>query len=466
MTYRLVLFVHGLGGNPSATWGSFESLLSSDTDLDNVKVDYFSYPTSPFSFPWISKKYPRIQTLAQALATKIENSYPGCSDITLVCHSLGGLIGKQYLIDCIDAKQDLRVKRLLLYAVPNNGASLAGVAGLLSWRHAQLRQLCRQSDLVVGLTRDWKRTQVEQHVDVRYVVGALDRVVSEDSTRETWANPNVHVLQDCGHRDAVKPRHIQDMSYLILKNRMLAARATTSVPVAPREQDSTSSSDNEAFAALDDDTEVRVVVSATLRIEDGGRYLIIRNTHRKESFAPVGGVYKYRPPARRVLDTFCYRPHAINSEMNDDVRGFVHKGAFAKFREWFASEAHRETADECLRRELHEELGEVGLVSPDLGNLQFRLVRSREEGPEFLEGENYWQFRIFEVYDIESSPAAQALLDMLQKHSAESKDLLWVTADEIRRGRASSGDLIAPHTCYFIGKKRYRTQDPAFGHAA
>ena len=465
MNYRLVLFVHGLGGKPASTWGAFGSLLNGDQDLADVKVGYFSYPTSLFSWPLISKKYPRVQTLAQALATQIEHSYSAYHDITLVCHSLGGLIGKQYLIDCLDAKQDLRVKRLLLYAVPNNGATLAGVAGCISWRHAQLRQLCRQSDLVVDLSRAWKRTQAEQHVDVRYVVGALDAVVDEHSTRETWANPHVDVLVDRGHRDAVKPRDIQDTAYLILKNRMLRSTSMTPVPLTQPEPPDNSPEDK-AFMALDDSADVRVVVSATLRIQNGGQYLIIRNTHRKESFAPVGGVYKYRAAAKGILDKFCFRPHAIDAEMGDDVRGFVSKGVFAQFKAWFESGVHRETSDECLRRELTEELGEVGLALPQVGDLQFRQVRARAEGPEYIEGEGYWQYRIFEVYDIEPSTAARALLDMLQTHSVDSKDLLWVTAPEIKRGRASSGDLIAPHTCYFLGVKRFRIHDPAFGPAA
>jgi ADP-ribose pyrophosphatase YjhB (NUDIX family) len=462
MNDRLVLFVHGLGGTPRSTWGLFESLLGSDKDLGGLSVGYFTFPTSLFRLPLLSPKYPKVQTLAQALGTQIENSYTHFRDITLVCHSLGGLIGKQYLIDCVDASREMRVKRVLLYAVPNNGAALAGVAGCISWRHNQLRQLCQESDLVRNVSKEWKRTGIEQRIHVRYILGACDKVVNEHSARETWSNPNVDVLVDRGHRDAVKPKHVQDMCYLILKNQMLNSDSKKPPAVPFDGLDTNGPSTASAFDRAQNDAEVRVVVSAVLRIEHAGKYLLIRNTHRPESFAPVGGVYKYRPSARPTLDTFCYRADARDLEMQNDVRGFVTKGTFSSFQAWFKSEAHRETAEECLRRELEEELDEVSLSFSQLADLNFRKVRAVDEGPEFVEAHKYWQFRIFEIYEFTETPSAHALLDILKQSSKTSKDLLWVTADEIQKGRAQTREVLAPHASYFLGTKRYRGLDPAF----
>jgi predicted alpha/beta hydrolase family esterase len=127
-------------------------------------------------------------------------------DIVLVCHSLGGLIGKQYLIDQIEQERQLRVKSLVLFAVPNNGAGLAAVAFCISWRHGQLRQLCRQSDLVRGIATTWHRRNIAEKVNVYYVVAGLDGVVDEHSAREMWGNVRVEVVADCDHRSIVKPQ--------------------------------------------------------------------------------------------------------------------------------------------------------------------------------------------------------------------------------------------------------------------
>jgi phosphoserine phosphatase len=148
-----------------------------------------------------------------------------------VCHSLGGLIGRRYLVDEVKRKAELRVRGLLLYAVPNDGAGLAAVSSHISWRHNQLRQLCKDSDLIRDLDSDWEITEIARRIKVRYIVGALDRVVDEKSARSYWGNLNVDVVADRGHIELVKPQGADDMPYLILKQ--FAILLTTPPPVDP-----------------------------------------------------------------------------------------------------------------------------------------------------------------------------------------------------------------------------------------
>jgi hypothetical protein len=43
----LLLFIHGLGGNPKKTWGNFPALIKSDKELqDKVEIGFYHYPTS------------------------------------------------------------------------------------------------------------------------------------------------------------------------------------------------------------------------------------------------------------------------------------------------------------------------------------------------------------------------------------------------------------------------------------
>jgi phosphoserine phosphatase len=216
MSAGLIVFVHGLGGDAQTTWGAFPKLIEDDSDLKNYDVHFFSYPTSLFS--WFGlKKLPGIQTLSEALRAEIENRFQHRSDIILVCHSLGGLIGRKYLLEEVKQKRTLRIQGLLLYAVPNTGAAVASVAKEISWRHDQLKQLCKNADLIRDLSEDWVTFKVNEAIRVRYVIAALDRAVDEQSARLFWGNPDIDTVGDRGHRDLVKPKTKDDLPFLILK---------------------------------------------------------------------------------------------------------------------------------------------------------------------------------------------------------------------------------------------------------
>ena len=448
MAKRLVLFVHGLGGDPAGTWKRFPDLVRSDDELSAFDIGHFDYPTSPLRMIFWTR-YPSVQTLAGALHTQIENRFHDYDDITLVCHSLGGLIAKRYLIDRIELGDGLRVKRMLLFAVPNNGAGLASIATQLSSHHRQAQQLCRESDLVIGISQAWARLKVANQVNVNYVVAALDRVVDEHSARESWDNPAIDVVVDRGHLDVVKPVDENDLSFLILKR---FVNATT-----PLTQSSS------AAAEVPPNANLRVAFSALVRIEHGGKYALVRNLHRPETFAPFGGVFKYLPLGQEDLDRLEFRPQVKGSDMQHDLRGFIQARLLAEFVKWFDTGHGRESVNTCLRRELVEETIEIGFELPKGDVQQFRHIRRVAEGPEFIATEDYFQFRIFEVCDlVTETNSAEKLVSQLFAHSVGRKDLVWVTSDEIKKGRAVTGEVIAAHAAYFFGNTRYRQSDPGF----
>jgi len=217
MNDGLILFVHGLGGDAEATWRGFPELIRQDVELKGYDLQFFGYPTSLFSFPW-SRKRPKIQTLSEALRSEINNRYPERKDIILVCHSLGGLVGRKYLLEEVKRGTPLHVHGLLLYATPNTGAALASIASFISWRHNQLRQLCRDADLLREVGTDWFTFNLAKRLPVKYVAAGLDGVVDELSAREFWGNPQLETVVDRGHIDLVKPTAASDLSFLILKN--------------------------------------------------------------------------------------------------------------------------------------------------------------------------------------------------------------------------------------------------------
>lgn len=232
----MILFVHGLGGTPEGTWGNFASYIQSDAQLSGYEVEFFTYPTG-LLYVSLRRPFPRVQTLAQALATLIENRLADSPSIVLVAHSLGGLIARQYLVDEVMQEKPLRVDKLLLYAVPNNGAGLAEVAHHISRRHHQLRQLCRNSDFIIDLNNAWEKLGMGSRVGMRYVVAGQDTVVSQASAQAMYGTHHrVDVLADRDHRTIVKPLSPDDLTFQVLKNFVLEARVEENAPKPARDE--------------------------------------------------------------------------------------------------------------------------------------------------------------------------------------------------------------------------------------
>lgn len=143
----LLLFIHGLGGD-STTWGSFPDLLKSDPTLKEIiDLEFYRYPSKTIRLPW-SKQSIRIQDLSRALRTELGVRFKAYSDVIVIAHSMGGVIAQKYIVDELKEKLELRVKGLVLFAVPTAGAQLAGWGDLISFRHRHLKQLRKESDLL------------------------------------------------------------------------------------------------------------------------------------------------------------------------------------------------------------------------------------------------------------------------------------------------------------------------------
>jgi len=185
----------------------------------HADVGFFEYPTSLFRLPF-STKAPRIGNLAEGLRSQIENRYSRYESITLVCHSLGGLVARKYLVEEARKRRPWKVDKLLLFAVPNEGSQLAPIATQISWRHNQLVQLCRNSEFLDDLNRDWADVDKEG-LEVVCVVGSQDRVVDKHSAARLCGADNVETILDADHRSIVKPRTSADLAFLILRRVVL-----------------------------------------------------------------------------------------------------------------------------------------------------------------------------------------------------------------------------------------------------
>jgi predicted alpha/beta hydrolase family esterase len=211
------LFIHGLGGAAESTWGRLpEFLLSAVSPQGGAQAAYYSYPTSLLRLPF-SRRPPKIQELADGLRTLLNYKFSSFSRVALVAHSLGGLIARRYVIEEVKSGRKPRAEKIALFAVPNNGAQLARAASLISWRHNQLAQLTRVSDLVESINEDWVKCKLDELVDTKYIIGTQDRVVDRFSAAGHWGNERSETIVGRGHIDIVKPTSADELSVQILR---------------------------------------------------------------------------------------------------------------------------------------------------------------------------------------------------------------------------------------------------------
>jgi hypothetical protein len=151
-----IIFVHGLSGDPVATWtcpGSGE--LDGDywpkwiyKDVQGLNVYTLGYPASLFA-KWVKREmslYERAKATLEYLA-----SYEiGPRPIALIAHSLGGLLAKQMIRTGLEASDPswkaiaTNCRLVMFLATPHTGSSLASIFDTilpsLSSSHAVLLQ--------------------------------------------------------------------------------------------------------------------------------------------------------------------------------------------------------------------------------------------------------------------------------------------------------------------------------------
>lgn len=218
---KVVVFVHGLGGGLK-TWGDFQTLLANDEVLD-FDTDFFCYTTSiARCIPFLQRKYGGIETLANSLRTHIEKNLSHYDEIVIVAHSLGGLIVRQLLLNLQSGGQEITsIRKAMFFAVPNNGSKWAELSNLVSWDHAHLRQLCKDSTYLKTLNAFWLNQDIEGKLQLALVLGTEDHIVTHESAVVGFQNSEINTISG-DHKGICKPRDIKSASYVALRSFLLA----------------------------------------------------------------------------------------------------------------------------------------------------------------------------------------------------------------------------------------------------
>lgn len=213
---QVILFVHGLSGSASGTWGTMIKVLMESSDLNHIAYDCYAYPTSLLRIPG-TRKMSGVQEISNGLHSFIDAKYLE-KEIIIVAHSLGGIVSRHFIIEAVKESRPHQVVGLLLYASPLNGAGLANVAKTFSFGHAHLKQLCKNTDFLDTLNQDWIKLKVEPSLKVLNLIAGGDGVVSRASAAPYIGADNVRTLIEFGHINVTKPENVEDLRFVVLKN--------------------------------------------------------------------------------------------------------------------------------------------------------------------------------------------------------------------------------------------------------
>jgi pimeloyl-ACP methyl ester carboxylesterase len=226
------VFVHGFNST-AAVWDPYVNLIENDPDLAFVTTFKFTYDTRLWQ-PDPRLQIPSLDTTADELMEYLESATGDYERLALVAHSMGGLVVQRYLFRMLGLRrrgQELsrRVRRVILFACPNNGAEF-GMALRRTFlrsnpQESELRPFNEQiTDTLAFVINNVVHAEAvsESSCPIPMIVyaGATDNIVRPASARSVF--PDAAVLPG-DHSTIVKPDSHEHRAYYALKKQLQAA---------------------------------------------------------------------------------------------------------------------------------------------------------------------------------------------------------------------------------------------------
>jgi len=197
---RAVVFVHGYNGAQDDTWGNFPLLLAAAvSDFDIFTIGYATTLLPDVTGIWSAD--PDLPILAIMLSTELASEpFDRYGSLTLIAHSMGGLVVQKALVD--DETLAARARNVILFGTPSAGLAKAGIFRF--WKR-QLRNMAAGSVFITALRDDWTRLfGAERPFNFLVVAGASDQFVPSDSSLKPFPRSfQKSVIGD--HISIVKP---------------------------------------------------------------------------------------------------------------------------------------------------------------------------------------------------------------------------------------------------------------------
>jgi len=163
---KAIALIHGIGATDSqAYWQHFLSVLIHDKKLQDFGIFVWQYPThvqpsgirnvlSTVKRKTLRETAPRIAVLGSAWDTTYHTQFQEYQHVILICHSMGGLVIKSWILDTLERGQSTSLATLChiaFYATPHRGAP---VTTLAQWNN-QLKEMQLDSPFIEEVDRRW-----------------------------------------------------------------------------------------------------------------------------------------------------------------------------------------------------------------------------------------------------------------------------------------------------------------------
>lgn len=239
---HLAVFVHGFTGNYLSTWGKLPELLLSDPRLLHYDFLFWGYsssllfPNENFFLDNIRQLFSqflnkhktnqRIEVISQGLQTEL-NYMDNYENISLIGHSLGGLVIRSYIIQnlienkTVNKNRIQKIDNIILLGTPNEGVDIANnkILGLLN---NQIADMGSYNEFINKLREDWVDL-VFKNDDIKFktlmVAGEDDYFVPFEQVTKYFRDSRELTKGD--HITMAKPESIHDTTYKILTSNLL-----------------------------------------------------------------------------------------------------------------------------------------------------------------------------------------------------------------------------------------------------
>lgn len=228
---HVIILVHGLNGSADSWRGGeqrfVENLTKENLIQENFDIALFTYQTKIFTVNWIKKKinlikgfvYNRphedikgfnvgIDAISRNLETEIRNISKRYKTISIIAHSMGGLVSKSALVWMSDEERE-KIQLFISLSVPHIGSQLAATGSVLSvllGRNPQIIDLKAMGDFTTQLNERYSNLAFRPKVIYQH--GNQDTVV----LRQAAIPPNVHINDTISTSD-------DHFSVLLIKDR-------------------------------------------------------------------------------------------------------------------------------------------------------------------------------------------------------------------------------------------------------
>lgn len=219
---RPAVFIYGFKGGDKRFGDYLPDLAASDPRIsDAYKIMSFPCHFGLFRH-LLSKKRPHTEILVRRLRKKLLRETIDPAKAAFICHGIGGIVARRYVVDEILNQQPFPGDRILMFASPNHPADLKRMSDSLSWKDFLGKDICRHPDSLEKLNREWEANDLKKKIAVKYVLGERDAIIDKQEATARWGTGHFENVAQKNHWEVFTPETYEDPVYVITRQFLLA----------------------------------------------------------------------------------------------------------------------------------------------------------------------------------------------------------------------------------------------------